>query len=190
MNDKREMIRNAAIRLFARRGFHHTTTDRIADAAGVSVGTIYNYFDNKQDILDHIFLTERAKRQEVYEDIHGRSMHPMEKLRTLLETHFEEVQANPELVAVILREGHNVGERVREKEGLQRFLASIIAQGTESGMLRPVDSEDSAIVIFGAVRAIMRNFAERWEEGQTEPGKSDRTLEQLLDIMDNGLISR
>ena len=42
-------------------GFHTATTDKIAAAAGVAVGTIYNYFKNKEDILNHIFQVEYEK---------------------------------------------------------------------------------------------------------------------------------
>jgi AcrR family transcriptional regulator len=59
VNSKREMrvalrrrqILDAAARLFAERGFHLTTTRDIAEAAGVSEGTLYNYFQNKDDLL-------------------------------------------------------------------------------------------------------------------------------------------
>lgn len=58
-NDKRSMriasrrsqILDGAARLFAERGFHLTTTRDIANAAGVSEGTLYNYFENKEDLL-------------------------------------------------------------------------------------------------------------------------------------------
>ncbi len=48
---KQDQILDAAARLFAERGFHRTTTKDIALAAEVSEGTLYNYFDNKNDLL-------------------------------------------------------------------------------------------------------------------------------------------
>jgi len=48
---RRAQILEAAARLFAEKGFHRTTTRDIAEAADVSEGTLYNYFDNKEDML-------------------------------------------------------------------------------------------------------------------------------------------
>jgi len=48
---RRIQILDAAARLFAEKGFHRTTTKDIAEAADVSEGTLYNYFENKEDML-------------------------------------------------------------------------------------------------------------------------------------------
>ena len=48
---RRAQILEAAASLFAEKGFHRTTTKDIAEAADVSEGTLYNYFDNKEDML-------------------------------------------------------------------------------------------------------------------------------------------
>jgi len=51
---RRAQILDAAATVFAERGFHHATTKEIARVAGVSEGTIYNYFDSKDDLLSGI----------------------------------------------------------------------------------------------------------------------------------------
>src|SRR5881227_1839453 len=56
--DKRRLILDAAIRVFARRGFHHCRVSDVADEAGVAYGLVYHYFDSKEQILDTLF-TER-----------------------------------------------------------------------------------------------------------------------------------
>jgi AcrR family transcriptional regulator len=48
---RRTLILEAAARLFAEKGFHRTTTKDIAEAADVSEGTLYNYFENKDEML-------------------------------------------------------------------------------------------------------------------------------------------
>lgn len=54
---RRAQILEAAASLFAEKGFHRTTTRDIAEAADVSEGTLYNYFDNKEDMLIGIMST-------------------------------------------------------------------------------------------------------------------------------------
>jgi len=60
---RRAQILDGAARVFARKGFHAATTKEIADAADVSEGTIYNYFDSKDDLLLHMMARLRAEEQ-------------------------------------------------------------------------------------------------------------------------------
>ena len=53
--DKRRLILDAAIRVFARRGFHHCRVSDVADEAGVAYGLVYHYFDSKEEILNTLF---------------------------------------------------------------------------------------------------------------------------------------
>ena len=54
--DKRRLILDAAVRVFARQGFHTCRVSDIADEAGVAYGLVYHYFDSKDEILDTLFL--------------------------------------------------------------------------------------------------------------------------------------
>ena len=56
--DKRRQILDAAIRVFARQGFHSTRVSDIADEAGVAYGLVYHYFNSKDEVLNELF-TER-----------------------------------------------------------------------------------------------------------------------------------
>ena len=53
--DKRRLILDAAIRVFARRGFHACRVSDVADEAGVAYGLVYHYFDSKEKILNTLF---------------------------------------------------------------------------------------------------------------------------------------
>ena len=54
--DKRRVILDAAVRVFARQGFHTCRVSDIADEAGVAYGLVYHYFPSKETILDTLFL--------------------------------------------------------------------------------------------------------------------------------------
>lgn len=64
---RRDQILNGATRVFARKGFHAATTREIAEAADVSEGTIYNYFDSKDDLLLHLMARLRDEEQRSME---------------------------------------------------------------------------------------------------------------------------
>lgn len=55
--EKRELILNTALELFAEHGFHSTSIEQIAKKAGISKGLTYNYFESKKSILDEILKT-------------------------------------------------------------------------------------------------------------------------------------
>ena len=56
MPDKRRLILDAAVRVFARQGFHACRVSDIADEAGVAYGLVYHYFASKDEVLDTLFL--------------------------------------------------------------------------------------------------------------------------------------
>jgi len=65
---RRNQILDAATAVFAEKGFHRATTKEIAEAAGVSEGTIYNYFDSKADLLIGI-MTRLAELEHLDEEL-------------------------------------------------------------------------------------------------------------------------
>jgi AcrR family transcriptional regulator len=77
----------AALDVFARRGYRAARLEEVAKAAGVSKGTIYNYFKNKEDLLSKALeekrLVLRAKTEAAFEDFPGDASH---KLRSIVET--------------------------------------------------------------------------------------------------------
>ena len=54
--ERRRQILDAAVRVFARQGFHTCRVSDIADEAGVAYGLVYHYFSSKEEILDTLFL--------------------------------------------------------------------------------------------------------------------------------------
>src|SRR4051812_10109049 len=72
--EKRRLILDAAVRVFARQGFHTCRVSDIADEAGVAYGLVYHYFQSKDQILDTLFLERwegllRALRETDAQDI-------------------------------------------------------------------------------------------------------------------------
>ncbi|WP_338781693.1 TetR/AcrR family transcriptional regulator [Metabacillus sp. FJAT-52054] len=71
MKDREKIIINSAIKCFSQNGYHQTSIQEIADAAGVAKGSIYNYFGSKEDLLfsifQHHFETLFEKMDELHE---------------------------------------------------------------------------------------------------------------------------
>ena len=184
--DKKEAIRLAAIKVFAENGFHKTTTDSIAEEAEVAVGTIYNYFQNKQDVLEHIFAVEYEKREYFYEKLKQKDLHPVEKISQIIEKHFTEVKENPELIKIILTERHLARSCFPKREGLRRFMEEIIVAGKKEGTISDIDPEILAVMLFGTIEAVMAEYLAR--EGERDRGDIfNRAQQEIVKLLKRGL---
>ncbi|MCX7986805.1 MAG: TetR/AcrR family transcriptional regulator [Bacteroidales bacterium] len=64
---KKEVIFNASLQLFARKGFHLTTMDEIAQQVGISKGLLYNYFASKEELLEQLILRAFYEIEELFD---------------------------------------------------------------------------------------------------------------------------
>lgn len=68
VDDKRRRILDAALGEFAARGYHGVTVPEVAGAAGVGAGTVYRYFDDKQDLVNHVFRDAEGRLRDTVFD--------------------------------------------------------------------------------------------------------------------------
>src|SRR5574337_1840300 len=61
VDDKRRLILDAALEVFAERGFHGTTIPEIAAAAGVGAGTLYRYFEHKEALVNEVYRDAKLR---------------------------------------------------------------------------------------------------------------------------------
>src|SRR3954465_9363078 len=104
LNDKRGRIMDAAIKVFAERGFHTATVAEIARAAGVADGTIYLYFKSKDELLLSIFDESMAELRERARAAANGVSSSLEALREVCLVHMNAVEENPALAAVLIVE--------------------------------------------------------------------------------------
>lgn len=192
VKDKRELIRETAIEVIAELGFHNATTDRIADEAGVSVGTIYNYFRNKEAILEYIFQVELDRRRTYLKKIQQESLSLKEKLERLLIMHFQAINENPAVGIILAREHptpiqNSLPTTIRDfLEGIPNQISKLLDKGVQNGEIRPCDTQIIAAAIFGAISAVVL-----YAVGQNSEGDRAHILQQaareLVDLYFQGL---
>lgn len=61
VDDKRRLILDAALRVFAERGFHGTSVPEVAEAAGVGTGTLYRYFEHKEALVNEVYRDAKLR---------------------------------------------------------------------------------------------------------------------------------
>lgn len=61
VDDKRRRVLDAALRVFAARGYHGTSVPEVAEAAGVGTGTLYHYFEHKQELVNEVYRDAKQR---------------------------------------------------------------------------------------------------------------------------------
>ncbi len=158
--DKSALIREAATRVFSRKGYFRTSVHEIAEEAGISVGTIYNYFESKQEILLGIFSSEFEDRKRFYEKLSDRELSLFEQLKKILDRHFSKIADHRQLISVIIQErfkpGSKLGRKLNERyEEIVRETAELIKEALREDQIRQCNPEVVAAAMFGAIESVV-----------------------------------
>jgi len=122
-----EAILEAAAELFAAQGYTRTTTNRIAARAGVSVGSLYQYFPNKDSLLAALWAEHRAEVHPIIDAALARLADPAvpiedgirQLLGELLEAHRRNPAVTRALSASVIRESPAAADHEKDEEGEQ-----------------------------------------------------------------------
>jgi TetR/AcrR family fatty acid metabolism transcriptional regulator len=162
--EKRRVILDAAVRVFARQGFNQCRVSDIADEAGVAYGLVYHYFRSKDEVLDTLFLERWNVLLEVIRDLDGRDIAPREKLYAIASFIVDSYRHDPELMKVIIvevtRAANSFGQthlvKIREAYGL---IADIVAKAQEQGAFKDtVTPEFAAMAFYGAIEQVLTGW--------------------------------
>lgn len=179
--DKAELIMEAATRIFAEKGFHPATTSDISNEAGIAVGTIYNYFSSKDDILVRIFSAEAKKRQSLADKLNKQTLSLLERLDLLLRHHFAALAEDPALARVIISEKSVVRKlnpnACSPAGGMVNLIAEILRQSGRSES----SVEQTAILITGMVEICMERFLDQPDFDL------DIARRELINLLKNGI---
>jgi TetR/AcrR family transcriptional regulator, fatty acid metabolism regulator protein len=186
--DKRERILDAAVKVFAQKGFFNSKVSEIARLADVADGTIYLYFKNKDDLLIRLF--EDKMQWVIARFREGLSAHQdaRSRLACLIGMHLAEFQANPDLAAVFQVELRQSSRFMREHEkvelkGYLDLIGAVIEQGQQEGVFR-YDIPLGLIkrLIFGALDEVVSTWVLAGRHYPLEP-----LGEPLVDLFLRGI---
>jgi TetR/AcrR family fatty acid metabolism transcriptional regulator len=162
--DKRRLILDAAVRVFARRGFNQCRVSDIADEAGVAYGLVYHYFRSKDEVLDTLFLERWNVMLDVIRDIDERDIAPRDKLWAITSFIVDSYRHDPDLMKVIIVEvtraansfGQTHLDKIREAYAL---IAAIVAKAQGDGTFKDsVTSEFAAMAFYGAIEQVLSGW--------------------------------
>ena len=187
--DRRAELLEAAVRVFAAKGFHASRVGDIANEAGVAHGLLYHYFRSKEEVLETIFRETWAGLVRETERIEVSGVAFREQLRRFARIYLGSWLVTPELVRVLVREvgrSPEVGERVDEIRGLFLALRRIVESARDRGEVRDdVDVGFAATAFYGALEEILTG----WVLGQLPAEEEDveRAVVTVVDVTNAGM---
>lgn len=140
-SDKYIRIIQAATKVFAKKGFFHAKVSDIAKEAQVADGTIYIYFENKDDILISLFEAQMKSVLDNMVTQLSKEHDPVRKLRCFALTHLQLIEQNKGMAEIIQVELRQSSKFMKEykNEGFVQYLeliADIIREGQRKGIFK------------------------------------------------------
>ncbi len=162
--DRRRQILDAAIRVFARQGFHSTRVADIADEAGVAYGLVYHYFKSKDEVLNELFSERWSLLLAAIEEADREGNAPRAKLEAVAGFIVDSYRHDPELMKVIIvevtRAANSFGRtHLAEIRRAYDSIAKIVAEGQEAGdFRRDIDPDFVSMSFYGAVEQLLSGW--------------------------------
>lgn len=162
--DKRRVILDAAVRVFARQGFHACRVSDIADEAGVAYGLVYHYFGSKDEVLDTLFLERWDIMLDAMAEIDARDIAARDKLYAVTAFIVDSYRHDPELMKVIIvevtRAANSFGQTHLEKiRDAYTQIGAMVSKAQETGEFRTeVTAQFAALAFYGAIEQVLTGW--------------------------------
>jgi TetR/AcrR family fatty acid metabolism transcriptional regulator len=163
--ERRRQILDAAVRVFARQGFHTCRVSDIADEAGVAYGLVYHYFRSKDEVLDTLFLERWDVMVEVIEQVDARhELTAREKLAAITSFIVDSYRHDPDLMKVVIVEVTRAANTFGRThlDAINRAydrIAGIIEQGMRNGEFRDtITPQFAAMAFYGAIEQALTGW--------------------------------
>jgi len=188
--EKRLKIMEAAVRLFTTRDYHQVLMDHIAEEAGVGKGTLYRYFQTKEELfLELIHLAVNRASEVITQSTEtGEGSQPaIQRLRRAVAITLEYFRRNEPLLEILHHD--RVFRCCRERKDLEQkrvevreHMARLLAQGIAEGSVRSdVEPALAAVMLMFSIRGVLHVFG--------ASRTSEQLAEQVLAIFVEGVAS-
>ncbi|HEX8754381.1 MAG TPA: TetR/AcrR family transcriptional regulator [Solirubrobacterales bacterium] len=162
--DKRRQILDAAVRVFARQGFHATRVADIADEAGVAYGLVYHYFRSKDEVLNELFAERWSLLLQAIEEADRAGGPHRARLAAVAAFIIDSYRHDPELMKVIIvevtRAANSFGRtHLPEIRRAYEGIAKIVADGQEAGAFRSdISPLFASMSFYGAIEQLLSGW--------------------------------
>jgi AcrR family transcriptional regulator len=160
--ESKQKIMKAAMDVFSRKGYAKASIREIARTAGISIGGVYLYFRNKEELYRSLISERMLDIGNKTETIARKTQSAPEALSHFLGMHLENALKHKEFILLHIRE-HGFAFGAQEKRKFFRrqreLIEQIIRQGIRTGEFRKCKADDMAKVILGSLRGVILSMA-------------------------------
>jgi AcrR family transcriptional regulator len=187
--DKRRVILDAAVRVFATKGYHTSRVADIAEEAAIAHGLLYHYFESKEEVLQTIFRENWSQLLEAFTRIEESAEPPLEQLGAIAKVFLRSWRDQPDLVRVMVREvarSPQLQEQVDEIRAVFLVIQRVIERGQADGSFRPeLDARLASWIFYGGLEELLTG----WVLGQLPDGDEEvaRAEQTVVDLLSGGL---
>jgi TetR/AcrR family fatty acid metabolism transcriptional regulator len=185
--DKRRVILDAAVRVFARQGFHACRVSDIADEAGVAYGLVYHYFASKDEVLDTLFLERWDVMLALIREVDAEPLPVREKLEAIASFIIDSYRHDPDLMKVIIvevtRAANSFGDThigtIREAYEL---IGKIVKQAQDDGVFKPeIEARFAAMAFYGVIEQLLTGWIfDLLPQGEVEFARAKRVVVETV----------
>lgn len=191
---QRNEILGAALRLFAEKGYHRVSMHEIAREAEFGIGTLYKYFNNKQELYQSLIHEVAEKFHHAVLEALREESDPLAAIRKHVMVRYKLVSENLPVVRLYYAETRSAGLNVRagfDQELLKQhdefieILSGVFEQGVRKGVFRKLDPYGMALALDGILNAFLFRMVE-----QPERFRDQNYLSTATDVFLNGVVEK
>jgi AcrR family transcriptional regulator len=183
---KKEVIVEAATRLFREKGFKAASMRDLAEAVGVEAASLYNHIQSKEELLQEICFKVANEFNQKFDEIENSDLPSIKKVEAMLRFHIRQMFQHYEMVIVADRDWRHLSDPYlsnfhNQRRAYRKRLAGIIEAGIANNEIKPVDAPTVVLIMLHAVNGI-----ESWHRSREKI--SPKQLEDnMVLIMTEGL---
>ena len=193
LRQRREILA-AALSLFSEKGYHNVAMQEIAEAAEFAIGTLYKFFQNKEDLYKALVMEQADRFEDAFLAVLEGPGDEVDRLRNFVRVHAEMFRSNLPFVRLFLAESKGASfnlkagldETLRRRiYGFLEKLAEVFAAGMKSGRFRKIADPYTLAV---ALDSVIDSFMLLWLDApERHPFPDDPDI--ILNIFFEGLIT-
>lgn len=189
--EKRRLILDAAVRVFARKGYHGSRVGDIAEEAGIAHGLLYHYFSSKEEVLATVFRENWRRLLEAFHQVEASGEPALDQLGRVAKILLRSWRDDPDLVRVMVREvarSPHLQQQVGEIREAFLVIQRIVERGQAEGAFRgELDPRLVSWIFYGALEELLTG----WVLGQLPDGDEEvaRAERAIIDVVCGGLVA-
>ncbi|MBN2313212.1 MAG: TetR/AcrR family transcriptional regulator [Sedimentisphaerales bacterium] len=171
----RQEILSKALKLFTERGFHNVSMQQIAEASEFAVGTLYNFFENKESLFDELMRMCEERIIEALVAVLDAPGTEVDRLTRYIRYAPDMIEVHAPFIKLFVSELGTRGVKLSQNRDKEHFdsmiyarLEQLLADGIRKGHFRPVDPAITAKALSSISETLALEMADRFDKNEAK----------------------